>query len=195
MYEDYIETADCAIQMKNEGVCGIDIAGDESRYPLKDFREPVKKCKDAGINVTIHAGEAAGPEYIKEAIDMGADRIGHGVSLIKDRELIGEVARRQIPLEICLTSNIHTQVVADYESHPVMAFIENGVKVTLNTDDRGVSGIDLTYEFMKAYEIGIGLDRLKKITLDSVTVAFLTDDLKRELRDKVISENDEVTDV
>ncbi|MBN2408018.1 MAG: adenosine deaminase [Elusimicrobia bacterium] len=186
--EDSMETARCAVKYRKERVCGIDIAGDETRYPLDDFVKPVEFCKKEGINITIHAGEASGPQNIRKAVEMGADRIGHGISLIKDRKLMEEVASRQIPLEICLTSNVHTQVVEDYDRHPVRDFIKSGVKVTLNTDDRGVSGIDLTYEYEKALGLGISLEELGRIIEAGAESAFLGGIEKETLRNWIANE-------
>jgi adenosine deaminase len=186
--EDSMMTAKCAVELKDKGVCGVDIAGDESRFPLKDFEKPIELCKNSGVNITIHAGEASGPESIKEAVDMGADRIGHGVTLQQDEILMKEIAEKRIPLEICLTSNIHTQVIEDYKLHPFKKFIENGVVVTLNTDDRGVSGIDLTYEYEKALEYGLKIAELKNIIMNSVDAAFLNDKEKNTLKMSVQEE-------
>lgn len=186
--EDIFRTARCAVELKEEGVCGIDIAGDESRFPLKIFEKPIEYCKNAGLPVTIHAGEASGPENIREAIRIGADRIGHGVTLWKDEELMREVADKSIPLEVCLTSNVHTQVVDDYASHPVRKFLESGIKVTLNTDDRGISGIYMTYEFRKALEIGITVNDLVKIIINGVESAFLKSAEKDKLKESIEKE-------
>ncbi|MFH1416546.1 MAG: adenosine deaminase [Elusimicrobiota bacterium] len=191
--EDSIETVGCAISLRENGVCGIDIAGDESRYPLEDFITPVKMAREAGVNITIHAGEAAGAEYIKEAVAMGANRIGHGVTLAEDPALMEELARKEVPLEICITSNVHTQVVKDYETHPFRKFVENGVKVTLNTDDRGVSGIDLTYEYEKASELGLSLEDIQGIMINGVEAAFLDKEEKEELKTIFLKEIKEVT--
>ena len=106
---------------------------------------------------------------------MGADRIGHGTALKDDDELMEKIAEMEVPLEVCLTSNVQTQVVSSYKDHPVMKFLENGVKITLNTDDRGVSGIDLTYEFEKAYELGMSFDNLAEIVRNGVKYSFLSE--------------------
>ncbi len=176
-----LETVKWAKKLKNEGIAGVDVAGDESTYSLKKFEKPIHKCKKAGIPVTVHAGEAAGPDSIRAALDYGANRIGHGVALQDDKKLLKEVARKQIPLEICITSNVHTQVVKSYSAHPFRNFISTGVKVTLNTDDRGVSGIDLTHEYNKAYELGIKEDQLFSLALNGIEAAFLNSSEKENL--------------
>ncbi len=186
--EDSIQAAKCAVELRNEGVSGIDVAGDENKFPLRDFEKPIQICKNEGVSVTIHAGEAAGPEYIREAVQIGADRIGHGVTLVEDEKLMREMALKRIPFEICLTSNIHTQVVKDYNTHPVKKFIASSIKVTLNTDDRGVSGIDLTYEFEKAMEIGISISELVEIIINGVEAAFMEPEEKDKLRKLVMEE-------
>ncbi|MEA3506990.1 MAG: adenosine deaminase [Elusimicrobiota bacterium] len=186
--EDSLRTMEAALKYSQSGVCGIDVAGDETRFGLESFKSYIKQAKDAGLAVTIHAGEAAGPESIRSALDCGADRIGHGVALAKDKKLMDEVIKKEIPLEICLTSNVHTQVVKNYQAHPVRKFLEAGVKVTLNTDDRGVSGIDLTYEYHKARELGITFENIVKMDLDGIEYAFAADSLKKELKERFIKE-------
>lgn len=180
--EDSLRTAKCAIELRDQGVCGIDVAGDESKFPLRAFQKPIEMCKAEGMNVTIHAGEAAGPENIDAAIKMGADRIGHGISLIKDPALMEKVAEKGVPLELCITSNVHTQVVKSYDEHPLKRFIENGVNVTINTDDRGVSGIYLTYEFVKAVEMGITENMLIDVIINGVDAAFVPPEEKEIMR-------------
>ncbi len=186
--DDSRQTLKAAVDYSGRGVCGIDVAGDETRFGLEDFKDYIKQAKDAGLSVTIHAGEAAGPESIKAALKYGADRIGHGVALIKDKKLMDEVIKKEIPLEICLTSNVHTQVVRDYLSHPVRKFLSAGVKVILNTDDRGVSGIDLTYEYQKAKDIGITYEELVRMDLDGIKFAFAPVSLKDKLKERFLKE-------
>jgi len=178
---DSAQTVLAALKYSDSGVCGIDVAGDESRYPLEDFRKHIEKCRENNLGITIHAGEAGGPENILDALEMGADRIGHGVSLIKDPLLMERISDMGVPLEICLTSNVHTQVVSGYEDHPFMKFLENGVNITLNTDDRGVSGIDLTYEYMKAVGAGLTHEALSGIILNGAKFAFVPDEFRKSL--------------
>ncbi|NLB34275.1 MAG: adenosine deaminase [Elusimicrobia bacterium] len=179
--EDSMETVRYSSKYIKEGVCGIDVAGDESAYPLKDFLKPIDYALEEGLFVTVHAGEAGGPENVKQAVEAGAHRIGHGVALIKDPKLTEMIAKKQIPLEICITSNVQTQAVREYSEHPFLDLIEKGVVVTLNTDDRGISGIDLTYEYAKAVELGMGPATMKKVVYDGFKSAFASDEIINEL--------------
>ncbi len=187
--EEIKETAECALKMKNYGVCGVDIAGDETLYGLSDFCETLDFCRENGINMTIHAGESGGPQNIAAAIKRGASRIGHGIALQKDRRLYRTLIEKEIPLEICITSNVQTQVVNDYGVHPFREFYKKGVKITLNTDDRGVSGIDLTHEYNKAVELGLKIDELKDIILNGVKYSFQDerekDKMKQEFKNLI----------
>jgi adenosine deaminase len=126
----------------------VDLAGDEAGYPARLFRTHFQRAHEAGLHVTIHAGEAAGPESIWEAVRLlGAERIGHGIRAVEDPALLAFLHDRQIGLECCLTSNVQTSVVADYASHPLRQLLDHGLLATINTDDPGISGIDLTHEF------------------------------------------------
>ncbi len=186
--EEIKETAEWALRMKKYGVCGVDIAGDETSYGLSDFRETLDFCRKNEINMTIHAGEAGGPENIAEAVEMGALRIGHGVALAKDPNLREILIEKGIPLEICITSNIHTQVVDGYDCHPFKELHDKGVVITLNTDDRGVSGIDLTYEYNKAVELGLKVSDLADIILNGVEYSFQDEAKKNRMKEEFIKQ-------
>lgn len=126
----------------------IDLAGDEQQFPAELFTAHFSKVREAGLAVTVHAGEAVGPGSVWSAIrDLGADRIGHGFRSIEDPELVAFLAERQIGLEICLTSNLQIGAVDSYEAHPAKRLLDAGVLLNLNTDDPGISGIDLRHEF------------------------------------------------
>jgi len=126
---------------------GLDLAGDEAGFPARLFEQHFQKARNAGLQITVHAGEAAGPESIREAIDiLGATRIGHGVRAIDDPALMDDLASRGIGLECCLTSNIQTSAVTTYASHPLRHFLDRGLLATINTDDPGISGITLDHE-------------------------------------------------
>lgn len=179
------ETLNVAKEFFGRGVVGIDLAGDEVRYRDDLAYAPLfQEAHEAGIPITLHAGEADGPHRIRDAVTRcHARRIGHGVHLIEDEALLDQVARTGIVLEVCLTSNVQTQAVSDYESHPVREFLRRGAAVTLNTDDRGVSAITLTHEFnIAAGRLGLRLGDLVKIVMAGVDAAFLPDAGKRALR-------------
>ncbi len=131
----------------------IDLAGDEAGYPAALFEPHFRRVRDAGLGVTVHAGEADGPWSVGEAIEkLGATRIGHGIRSIEDPALLDVLAQRGIGLECCPTSNVQTSSVPDYTRHPLRDFCEMGLRVTINTDDPGISGIDFDHELRVAQE-------------------------------------------
>ncbi|MFN3966930.1 MAG: adenosine deaminase [Endomicrobiia bacterium] len=187
------QTLKLAEKYFGKGVVGIDLAGDESKYPTENFAKFFKFAKSRKIPITCHAGEASGAESIKKTIEFGADRIGHAVHLLEDEALYKKVKDKKIPLEICLTSNIQTQVVKSYSVHPFKKFFEYGLKVTLNTDDRGVSGIDLTHEYLIAYKnYNLRISDLIRILMNGVDSLFLGEIEKENLRKKIKEEIEEI---
>lgn len=120
-------------------ITALDLAGDELGFPGSLFLSHFNRARDAGWHITVHAGEAAGPESIWQAIrELGAERIGHGVKAIEDRALMDFLAEQQIGIESCLTSNIQTSTVAELAAHPLKTFLEHGIRASINTDDPGV---------------------------------------------------------
>ena len=164
--QDVTKVANLCIEAKDK-IIGFDIAGPELNFPPSLFSESFKKVKDLGINITIHAGEGDGVNSIIDALDNGAMRIGHGVRIIEDinDNNIGETASKiidlQIPLEICVTSNIHTNMYKNYESHPIVELINFGFNVYLNTDNRLMSNTSISKEIEIVKNLGINnVDRL-----------------------------------
>lgn len=132
---------------ERSGVVGFDLAGAERGNPLRLFREAYEIARKGGLGLTVHAGEDEGPENIWEAIDLlGADRIGHGCSAVRDRALLKRLARDRILLECCITSNYQTGAVARGTAHPVYTFLEHGIPVAVCTDNTTVSNTDQTRE-------------------------------------------------
>lgn len=191
--EKNMEVVYLADKYRSRGVVAIDLAGDESRYPVELYSECFKEAVKLGIPITIHAGEAAGADSIRNAINLGATRIGHGTRLYEDRELMQYVKKNRIGLEVCLTSNLHTAVVRNIEEHPVKEYMNEGLCVTLNTDDPGISEIDLTHEYRVAVRhIGFGVEELLKVIFNACDVAFMDEKSKRLLKKRIIAELDEV---
>ncbi|MDA7746282.1 adenosine deaminase, partial [Psychromonas sp.] len=146
-----------ALLTQSNYLAAIDLAGDELGQPGILFKEHFKQVRDAGLRVTVHAGEAAGPESIWQAInELGATRIGHGVNAIKDPLLLEYLAKHNIGIESCITSNIQTSTISDIKNHPLKQFLGHGIKATINTDDPAVEGIELTHEYnVAALEAGL----------------------------------------
>jgi len=167
----------------------IDLAGDEANWPGVLFVEHLKKAREAGWGVTVHAGESAGPESVWQAItELGATRIGHAVHAVEDAKLINYMQAHNIGIESSLTSNVQTSTVADYASHPLLSFVESGLLATINTDDPGISGIDLIFEYEVAAPMaGLNQSQISKAQENALTIAFLSDEEKQKLRKKKIS--------
>lgn len=166
-----------------EKITALDLAGDELGYPAQLFESHFKQARDAGWNITVHAGEADGPQSIWNAINLlGATRIGHGVAAIRDEKLMDYMAKNHIAIESCPTSNYHTGTLNDIASHPMKTFLANDILVTLSTDDPAVSNIDLANEYRVASEvIGFTQQQLDTIQLNGLKAAFLSDAEKNAL--------------
>ncbi len=130
------------------------------------FLQHFRRARDAGLHITVHAGEAAGADSIWSAIEeLGAERIGHGIKAVEDPRLMDYLAESGIGLEICLTSNVQTSTVADLASHPARQLFQHGVKMNLNTDDPAISGIDLAHEYdIAAPQAGLDPSMLRQIS-------------------------------
>jgi adenosine deaminase len=154
-------------------VVALDLAGDEARYPTRDYASFYEEARALGIPATCHAGETVGTANLAAALELGVERIGHGTHLFEDKRLLAEVVRKGIPLEMGISSNVRTKAVPSFESHPALAFHRAGVKITLNTDDRGNLGIDLTHEYGEARRLGFTVQELASLSLASVGHLFL----------------------
>ena len=169
-----------------ERIVGLDLAGDEANYPAELFQHHFEQARAAGWKVTVHAGEAAGAESVWQSIKvLGAQRIGHGLAIINDPALIDFLLEHQIGIEANLTSNVQTSSVVDYASHPLKLFLEKGLCASINTDDPGISGIDLPYEYKVAAPLaGLTPALIRQAQLNAVESAFLTPEEKQALEAK-----------
>ncbi len=170
-----------------DGITALDLAGDELGFPGSLFLSHFNRARDAGWRITVHAGEAAGPESIWQAIrELGAERIGHGVKAAEDPELMDFLAKHQIGIESCLTSNIQTSTVAALDSHPLATFLRHGVLASINTDDPAVQGIEIEHEYrVAAPAAGLTSDEIRQAQENGLTMAFLSDAEKEAIRAKV----------
>jgi adenosine deaminase len=164
-------------------ICALDLAGDEVNYPGELFQDHFQEGRNAGWQITVHAGEESGPDSIWQAVeDLGAARIGHGVSAFQDPMLMDYLVDHRIGVESNLTSNVQTQVVDSYQAHPLRSFLERGVLATINTDDPGISAIDLQFEYEHAAPAaGLSEQQINQAQRNAVEVAFLTQDEKAQL--------------
>ena len=182
--------AEVAVAYGSEGVVAFDLAGPEAGYPPGDHREAFEVAAAGGLGITVHAGEAYGPESIRQALDdCRAARIGHGTRLYQDAALMRRVRDEQILLEVCLTSNVQTGAAPSIAEHPARGYYDAEIAVTLNTDNRLVSGITLTDEYWAAHRaLGFGWGELVEIADLGFRAAFLPAQEKAELIDAVRAE-------
>jgi adenosine deaminase len=175
-----------ALLVHKDYFCGLDLAGDEANFPCGLFIEHFKLAREAGWHITVHAGEADGPISVWQAIlDLGAERIGHGVHAPENPDLMDYMNEHVIGVECNLTSNVQTSTVRDYPSHPLRLFLQEGVPASINTDDPGISGIDLHYEFNVAAPLaGLTKEQCWQAQRNALATAFLTTDEKGDLAQK-----------
>lgn len=171
-----------AAKYRDRNVVGIGIGGDEQKAPPELFREQYAYAKDQGLRLTCHAGESAGPESIWGALNLGAERIGHGLTAAQDPELIEELAQRQVPIEICLTSNLKTGCCLQLHDHPVRKYFDAGLMLTLNTDDPAMFQTSLTREYELAQsEFAFTDEHLRELARNSFEASFLPAEKKVQL--------------
>lgn len=167
-------------------VVGIDLAGSEAEYPVLLFEDVFREAVRCSIPFTIHAGEAAGPESVRNAIALGAARIGHGLAASRDAGLLTECRDRGITFELCPSSNMQTKAARGWEEYPFMKFFGSGINVTINTDNRRVSGTSLTREFgLLRTHYGIGQDEIVQLTHNAIHASFAGEPVKKKLLEKV----------
>lgn len=173
--ETSLRLAELAVAYKGKKVVAFDLAGQEDNYPAKDHKDAFYLILKNNVNTTAHAGEAYGPESIHQAIHAcGAHRIGHGTRLREDGDLLNYVNDHRIPLEICLTSNVQTKAVGDYKSHPLRLFYDYGIRVTINTDNRLISGTTVTREILlSAQYFDFSFDDICNLIINGFKSAFL----------------------
>jgi adenosine deaminase len=173
--ETSLELAQLAVAYKNKGVVAFDLAGGELGFPASAHADAFAYARKHNLAVTIHAGEGDGARSVRDAVHKcGAHRLGHATRLIEDPELTQYVNDRRIGLEICLTSNVQTHAAKSYEAHPVREYFDRGMNLTLNTDNRLMSGTTLTDEYVHAAnQLDFTLDELCTLALNGFEAAFL----------------------
>jgi adenosine deaminase len=170
-----LELARLAVAYRGRGVVAFDLAGGERGNPAATHARAFEFARTHDLPCTCHAGEGDGPDSVRQALHIcGAHRLGHATRLIEDESLTEFVNDRRIPLEICLTSNVQTRATASYETHPLRAYFERGLNVVLNTDNRLMSGVTLTDEYVVAAErLGFDFDDLARMAMNGFHSAFL----------------------
>jgi aminodeoxyfutalosine deaminase len=167
------------LRSEHPSIIGIGIGGDERHTGADPFRDLYAEARDAGLRLTAHGGETVGPEGIWGAINIGAERIGHGLSAIHDAELMGILAERQIPIEINITSNLKTGCCMTLADHPVRKYFDAGLMITLNSDDPAMFLSDLEGEYRLAQnEFGFNNEHLRELAANSFEASFLPPEQK-----------------
>lgn len=167
----------------DDGLVALDLAGNEAEFPSEPFYGIFKEARQAGLNVTIHAGEWGPAKHIREAIEeLGAKRIGHGVRILEDKDVTAMVKERGTACEVCITSNYQSGVVESLDTHPMAKMLENGINVTINTDDPSISRITLSHEYYAACEdLKLSQTTLRERIIAAAKAGFLPDDEKQNL--------------
>ncbi len=172
---------DLAIQFRDRNVVGLGIGGDEVKGPPEMFKDVYARAADHGLHLTAHAGESAGPESIWGALNLKAERIGHGLTAGQDPELIEELSERQVPIEICVTSNLRTGCCPDLSQHPVRRYFDQGLMLTLNSDDPAMFHTSLNAEYQLVQQtFGFSDEHLRELARNSFEASFLPAEKKVE---------------
>jgi aminodeoxyfutalosine deaminase len=177
-----------AARFRSRGVVALGIGGDEARGPAELFTEVYREARDLGLHVVAHAGEASGPESVRRAVELlGAERIGHALTAAREPSVLALLRERQIPVEVCPTSNVATGVLARLEDHPLPRFLEAGLVVTLNSDDPAMFGTTLEREFQQAAScFGLSRAELTNLCANAVRASFLPGEEKSQLLGEVL---------
>ena len=192
--ETSLRMAELCVAFKNRGVVGFDLAGSEVNNPAAAHQRAFQLILNNNINCTAHAGEAYGPESISQAIHKcGAHRIGHGTRLIENGDLLNYVNDHRVPLEVCPSSNIQTKAAATWEAHPVDFFVDYGLRVTINTDNRLITDTTVSKELWLCHKhYGWSLDQIKEILVAGFKSAFISYREKTDILEEITAELNEI---
>ena len=184
-----------ALERKEQGVVGLDLAGNEAQFSARPFAPLFREARQAGLSVTLHAGEWGGAEHVAQAlVDFGAERIGHGVRVMEDPSVVDLARERNTAFEVCVTSNYQSGVVPVLASHPFGRMLAAGLNVTLSTDDPSISRITLGDEYRLACEqLKLSLADLRRVILAAASATFASEREKEDLAATIGREFDEVT--
>ena len=187
--EENLETVRVAKKYLEKGVCAVDLAGAEGLFPTDDFADIFEYANREGVPLTIHAGEASGAQSVKSAVDFGACRIGHGVRATEDDSVLTSLAEKQIPLELCPSSNLCTCVFRDISEYPIRKMLDMGICVTLNTDDPSIENTSIKDEYkLICDEFKLTEEQILSLLLNSVKASFADEEQKRLMTDMIFTE-------
>lgn len=172
-----------AVERIKDGVVGLDLAGNEAEFPYQPFYGIFKEAKQAGLHLTIHAGEWGPAQHVGDALEeLGAERIGHGVRVLEDDKVVGLARERCTAFEVCVTSNYQSGVVQSLETHPLLRMLDAGLNVTINTDDPSISRITLSHEYYTVCEdLHMSQNTLRERIIAAARACFLSDPEKERL--------------
>lgn len=181
--EQNMQTVQLASRFLGKGVCAVDLAGAEAIYPTAYFEDLLYTANEMGIPLTVHAGEAAGADSVWAALKIHPKRIGHGVRSLEDEALVKHLAKEGITLELCPTSNLNTNIFPSIYDYPLCHFMDAGVKVTINTDNMTVSGVNIRSEMEKVIDaFSLSKDYVGKLEMNAADACFATPEVKEWLR-------------
>ena len=184
--EDNLKTIEVAFKYLGKGVCAIDLAGAEDKYPLNLYEDLFEVVKSKGIPFTIHAGENGSYKEVLKAINLGARRIGHGIHAIDSSDTIELIKNNNVLLEICPSSNVQTNSISEYRDNPIYKFYKMGVNVSINTDNVTVSNLSISDEYIKLYNtFGLKEEDFIRINEMAIKGAFLSNEEKQNLLEEI----------
>jgi len=184
------QVVELSIDRGSKGIVGVDLAGDEAHFSGLEFASLFREVRQSGLHVTIHAGEWSGASNIIAAIlSLSAERIGHGVRILEDSQAVNIARERNIPLEVCITSNLQSGAIPKPSQHPLPQLLAEGLNATINTDDPSISRITLGSEFTYAYEhLQLSKEVLQDRVLAAARAAFLPEEEKKDLLDSLLAD-------
>ncbi len=172
------------VESKDDNIISVDLGGSEERFPAKPYKSVYQRARKMGLHLVAHAGEAAGPDSIWQAVtELEVERIGHGVTAIHEAKLMEHLKKRNITIEACPTSNVRTRVVHTIKNHPIKVFNDLGLALTVNTDDPSIFATDMNNEYLQLHrQLGFSLQELFKFSLNAVNSSFLPEKSKSKMR-------------
>jgi adenosine deaminase len=181
--------AKLALERRSDGISALDLAGDEVNFPAQPFFSALRTAAAGGLAVTMHAGEWGGPEHVREALEeLNVVRIGHGIRILEDPDVVALAVKKQAVFEVCITSNYQTGVVPEIQQHPLARMMAAGLNVTIKSDDPGISRIRLSGEYrLASKELGLTLRQLKDCILAAARASFLEEHARRQLVEELQS--------
>lgn len=180
------ETVRLTKEYLGKGVCATDLAGAEALYPTSNYASLFAYARELNVPFEIHAGEADGPQSVRQALAFGAKRIGHGVRSAEDPALVAELVQKQIPLLVCPTSNIQTCIKPEVKDLPIRRFLEAGIPLTISSDDPSIEGTDIKTEWLKAISaFNLNKAEVRQLMLNAVNAAFCSEDLRQQLKQEM----------